>query len=274
MQFIKRIIEGTSLATMYRAVRNEWRFKHLRFADTPWGYQFAGRPDMQAGTFEQDEVVFIQQHLASADMFVDVGAHIGYFTCLACSMGKYVVAFEPLPDNLRYLYVNLQANGWTDCVEIYPFGVADKPRLTSLYGGGTGASLISGWAGVSPHFKQTIPLSTLDIILGDRFVGKHMVIKMDVEGAEYVAILGAVNTLQAKPRPTLLVEITLSEHRQGAHNPYFLSIFELFWNLGYQAKTVGMHSRKISRSEIEDYANTGIQPDWVTGNYLFCSESN
>lgn len=272
-KLIKHTLEGTRLLAVYRAARDEWQFAHKRFATTPWGYQFAGLPDMQAGTFEPDEVALIQQHLASADVFVDIGANIGYFTCLARSIGKYTVAIEPLPDNLRYLYANLQQiNGWTEGIEIYPVSLADKPGLASLYGGGTGASLLSGWAGTSLYFRQTIPLSTLDILLGNRFMGQQMVIKMDVEGAEYAALLGASKILQATPQPIWLVEITLSEHRNGARNPHFLSTFELFWDLGYQARTVGPYSREISRAKIEEYAHDEDRPDWATGNYLFCSE--
>jgi FkbM family methyltransferase len=224
---------------------------------------------MEAGTFEQEEKALIEKHLRSADVFVDVGANVGYFTCLACSMNKHVVAVEPLANNLRYLYANLQANGWSEGVEVYPVGLAEKPGLAAFYGAGTGASLLSGWAGASPSFRRTIPLTTLDILLGDRFAGKRMVIKMDVEGAEYGALLGASRILQAVPRPTWLVEITLSEHRQGGRNPHFVKTFELFWNLGYTACTVGPQTRELSPSQIEKYASTGDQPDWSTGNYVF-----
>jgi len=274
MRFLKSVIEGTTLAVIYRVTRDELRFAGQKFEATPFGYRFAGQLKMQDGSFEPEERAIIQQYLASADVFVDIGADIGYFTCLACSMGRHVIAVEPHPGNLRYLYANLQVNGWKDGVEIYPVGLADRPGLATFYGAGTGASLVHGWAGVSSSFQQTIPLSTLDILLGDRFRGKQIVIKMDVEGAEYAALLGASNILQAVPRPTWLVEITLSEHRQGELNPHFLDTFEIFWSFGYKARAVGQHSRDISHCEIEEYANTGIKPDWATGNYLFYNESS
>ena len=49
---------------------------------------------------------------------------------------------------------------------------------------------------------------------------------------------------------------------------------KLYWSLGYQARTVGPQTWKISRSEIEEYANTEVRPGWVARNYLFCSESD
>lgn len=271
IDIVKRVVKRTPLAPLYWAVRDEWRFAHRRLVTTPMGYRFSGPAQMEAGTFEQEEKALIEKHLRLADVFVDVGANVGYFTCLACSMNKHVVAVEPLASNLRYLYANLQANGWSEDVEVYPVGLAEKPGLAAFYGAGTGASLLSGWAGASPSFRRTIPLTTLDILLGDRFAGKRMVIKMDVEGAEYGALLGASRILQAVPRPTWLVEITLSEHRQGDHNPHFVKTFELFWKLGYAASSVGPQPRKLFHSEIHEYAQAGSQPDWPTGNYLFHS---
>jgi FkbM family methyltransferase len=229
---------------------------------------------MIAGTFETEERRVLQHHLASADLFVDIGANVGYFTCLACSMGKHVIAVEPLPTNLRYLYANLQANGWSDRVEVYPVGLADKPGLASLYGGGTGASLVPGWAGVSMSFRRTIPLSTLDIFLGNRFDDKRMVIKIDVEGAEYAALLGASHVLGIVPRPVWLVEITLSKHRRDDRNPHFLDTFDLFWSLGYKAASVGRPRWAICRSDIRRCLDTGVEPDWMTENYLFTDGSD
>jgi hypothetical protein len=41
--------------------------------------QFAGRDSVQTGTFEPDEITLIRHHLNDADVFVDMGANIGYF---------------------------------------------------------------------------------------------------------------------------------------------------------------------------------------------------
>jgi len=269
MNFIKGIVENTPLAALYRAVRDELRFSRREIKKTPLGYYFTGHSQMQSGTFEQAEVALLQHHLKMADVFIDIGANIGYFTCLACLMKKRVIAFEPLSSNLRYLYENLQANAWGGDVEVYPVGLAERPGLADLYGSSTCASLIPGWSGASKKFKRTIPLSTLDILVGNRFLGEKIVIKMDVEGAEYAALLGAKTILQAEPRPVWLVEITLFEHRQGEKNPHFLKTFQQFWDNGYRVAEIGGEGREIPRSEIEEYARTGNQPDWSAGNYLF-----
>lgn len=268
-RLLMSVAERTPIATLYRSTREEWRFSHAIFAETPFGYRFAGISKMMAGTFEQQERAALQDHLASADLFVDIGANYGYFTCMACSLGKHVIAVEPLAGNLRYLYANLHINGWGAGVEIYPVGLADKPGLASLYGAGSGASLVPGWGGASRLFQRTIPLSTLDILLGSRFQGQRLVIKMDVEGAEYTALQGAVGILQATPRPVWLVEIMPSVYRGQRGNSHFLDTFDLFWDRGYQVLAVDRPEKELSRSELETYASTGLRTGWATDNYLF-----
>lgn len=267
-KFLRNLLEGTALAGAYRAARADLGFSRQRFVRTPDGYLFAGRADMQSGIFECEEVKVIRQYLDKADVLIDVGANVGYYCCVACAKGRKVVAVEPVPENLRYLCANLRVNGWADEVEVFPVGLAAAPGLADLYGAGTGASLVRGWAGTSPRFAQTIALSTLDILLGERFAGKKLVIKVDVEGAEYAALRGASRTLQMSPRPVWLVEITLSEHRQGSTNPYFLNTFELFWQYGYEARTADGSNRQLSRSDILALNESGHVGAEI-GNYLF-----
>jgi FkbM family methyltransferase len=200
---------------------------------------------------------------------VDIGANVGYFTCLACSLRKHVVAVEPLWSNLRYLCENLQANGWNDDVEIYPVGLADKPGLARLYGGGTGASLVPDWAGIAHSFGCTIPLSTLDIILGNRFQGERIVIKMDVEGAEYHALRGASSIMKVVPAPIWLIEITLTKHRNGSRNPHFLDTFEFFWDRGYRSVSIGQECVEVHPEDIKECQNTNAGKNQETDNYLF-----
>ena len=91
---------------------------------------------------------------------------------MARYLNKYPIAIEPSPQNLNLLYANLNANGWHD-VEVYPLGMAAKPGIVTFYGGGTGASLVENWANSLGVLQQTIPTSTLDLILGTVSLGKN-----------------------------------------------------------------------------------------------------
>jgi len=178
---------------------------------------------MENGTFEPDESSLIRSFSGPGKVFIDVGADFGYFTCMARQAGSEVVAVEPFPQNLDVLYSNLNANGFCH-VEILPLGLTAEPGLVVLYGGGTAASLVRGWAGTSHVWNQTIPTSTLDLVLAGRFPGARMLIKIDVEGSEHAVLSGASETLDRTPAPAWLVEICLTEHQPQGCNPHY-SIF-------------------------------------------------
>ncbi len=228
--------------------------------DTPYGFPMMAGPFgvnrmMQEGTFEPAEIALVRQLLARSDVFVDVGANIGLYTCVARSLGKHAIAIEPQNQNLSLLYSNLKLNGWND-VEVFPLGVAEKPGLLELYGAsGPSASLIRGWAGYSQRYRQTIATCTLDTLLGSRFAGRKLLIKIDVEGAEYQVLLGAQQTIARSPRPTWLVEICLSEFHPGGVNPHFIETFELFWQHGYETHWASGDKRRVDRQDIADSAN-------------------
>jgi len=244
---------------------------------TPDGFKFlagnsAHHKAMQAGTFEQDETSLIRERLGKADVFVDIGANIGFYVCIARSAGKHVVAVEPQPRNLALLYANLLSNGWED-VEVFPLGLGAHPGIATLYGiSSTGASLIPGWAGAPKRFRQTIPVSTLDILLGERFAGKSLFLKIDVEGAEHTVLQGSGRILDMDPKPTWMIEICFDEYYPGGCNPHYSDTFDLFWRHGYEARTADRSNRVISSSDVEGYLGRGRCDSRVI-NYVFSEKS-
>lgn len=238
---------------------------------TPYGFKLAGSKSMhhiamQRGEFEPKETALFMAEFQKADVFIDVGANIGFYSCLARSQGKHVVAVEPLPRNLGYLVTNLLANDWED-IEIFPVGLSEQPSLATLYGASsTGASLIGSWAGASRYFQRTIPLSTLDILLGNRFNGKKIFIKIDVEGVEYSVLLGAIATMELNPKPTWVIEICLNEYHPNGINPNFHDTFNLFWQHGYEVRTADSANKLIRSEDVDRWIQSG-RCDSGTINY-------
>lgn len=137
-------------------------------------------------------------------------------------------------------------------------------------GGGTGASLIKGWASIPESYVTQVPVLTLDRILGNTLESQRALILVDVEGAEYMLLQGSTATLGNQPRPIWIVEISATEHQPAGTiiNPYFSATFDMFFDHGYRAFTVDESSQPISR-DLVNQVQTGKKQ--LTGhNFLFC----
>ena len=229
------------LASIYAAARSSARARRrcraAALRDTAHGFRLAGNRVMLSADFEPAETGFLSSQLTRAGVFVDVGANIGFYSCLARKAGTRVIAIEASRDNVECLLFNLVANGWDD-VEVVPAGLAGRIGIAQLHGGGTGASLLADWAGALAAPARSIPLTTLDAVMGNRFEHKQLLIKVDVEGAELGVVQGATAVLQRQPSPVWLLEICLTEHHPAGLNPDFEQTFEVFWRHGYEATSL------------------------------------
>jgi FkbM family methyltransferase len=242
---------------------------------TPMGFRFAGSPEMMAGTFEPDETALFDSILSEAALLVNAGANVGYYCCRALAGGRPVIAFEPISHNAKLLLRNVAANGWNDQVEVFPVALSDSAGIIEMFGAGTGASVVRGWAGIPATFVTLVPSTTLDNVLADRTVGRQCFVVMDVEGSEYRALRGAMILLEQSPRPHWMVEITVSEHLPAGLtvNPNLLATFSLFWDRGYEAWTAEKSPRLVTKDELVPITAGG--PDTLkTHNFIFVDPHN
>lgn len=212
---------------------------------TPWGFTLAGHEAMAAGKFEPDETKLVRNLLQEVDLLVNVGANIGYYCCHALSLGKPVIAVEPIARNIHYLLTNIRNNDWSDQAEVFPVAMGQSNNILQMWGGGTGASLIKGWASIPNSYVTQVPVLSLDRVLGNAIKGKKALILVDIEGAEFMMLQGANHTLNNELRPIWMMEISTTEHQPKgtSMNPNFVKTFEMFFRCGYRARTadsVGM----------------------------------
>ncbi len=270
LRFAKPFVDRfPKLAMTYRYLRDSSQIDDEPL-DTPMGFKFAGNRLMQSGQFEPEETQIVKKIVSNVDVVINVGANIGYYCLMALRQEKYVVAFEPINLNLRYLLRNIKANNWDSRIEVYPIAVSDKVGVIEIYGGGTGASLVKGWAGTPEQYVTLVPCSTLDNVLGSRFHGKRSFILVDIEGAEHLMLKGATGVLDMEPKPIWMVEISISEHQpEGIGvNSNLLSTFQVFWNRGYEAWTADKDCRSVLSGEIEEIVKSGVDT-LHTHNFLF-----
>ena len=270
IKFAKPVVEKfPRVAAAYRLLRDS-RFVPEEAKMTPLGFRFSGNAAMEKGAHEPEEVEIVRHYLNEADVFINIGANIGYYCCIALSLNKRTIAFEPIEMNLKYLYSNIKANGWEDDMEVFPIALGNKTGLIEIYGGGTGASLIEGWAGTAKEIRRWVPVSTLDNILGDKLIGQRCFFLVDIEGSEKFMLEGALNHLRMTPKPVWMIEISICEHQpEGIDiNPHLLSVFQTFWQHGYEARAANKDSTVIRKEDILKIYESG-NDSLGTHNFFF-----
>src|ERR1700722_13638338 len=157
-------------------------------------------PGIRAGYEPEVTRVFLE-HMG--ECVLDIGANCGYFSLLAASRGARAYAFEPLQRNLRLLHASVALNRF-EGIEIMAAAASDSPRTLII-----GASYTNGivaeprdeiQAALAADYVAAVCID--DVIPGDEAVS---IIKIDVEGHEYLALAGASRTIR-KHRPVIISE--------------------------------------------------------------------
>lgn len=234
---------------------------------TPWGFRFTGHEAMATGTFEPQETALVRKTLLEVDALVNVGANVGYYCCHALSLGRQVLAVEPVRGNVEYLLRNIELNGWADGVRVYPTAAGARPGVLTIWGGGTAASLVRGWAGIPEAHTSLVPILPLDEIVGSSFADQRLLVIVDVEGAEFQMLQGARATLARRPRPTWLVEISFQQHQPTGSHPRFAETFEIFFEHGYRAFTADGAQQEVTGDDVRRIVRG--ERAATTHNYLF-----
>lgn len=217
---------------------------------TPNGFLFCGNKGMESGSFEKEEVNKIRQMLEPCDLFINVGANIGYYVCIAASMGKKVIAFEPDMANCRLLYKNIHQNGYDSFVEVFPVALAEQPGILEIYGKGTGASIVNIWDNEEQDIL--VPVNSMDQLIGDRGMDKRCFYLVDVEGAEHLVLKGGSQCLSYNDA-TWVVEIT-SPTQSGnelAGKDRFKSVFRIFSEKGFSPYLLS-DGKIVTQAEIDE----------------------
>ena len=183
--------------------------------------------------FPEPEACLVQRLLRPGDVFVDGGAHIGVFTLLAAAIvgeSGRVVSCEPVPENLELLKANLELNrfAWVDA---HMVALGERTGTADLFSFGEGSALSSYAPATRAGARRVVvEVRTLDdLTIG--FGSRVRLVKLDVEGAEVLAMRGGSRLLQAKPDFLLELE---PEHL-ARQNTTVEELEHLFTDAGYRA---------------------------------------
>lgn len=162
-----------------------------------------------SGQHKKFDVEIIKAITPDDGVFVDVGANVGYY---ALSLGTKpgfrgkIVAFEPLPHLWNLFSKSIAENRLSKTIKLYKLALADAPGTMQLndaeYTINAGAtSLLPGSSGTD--CERSTRVETLDALAKKL---KPDSIKVDIEGAEGLFLIGAAATILAS-KPAILLEI-------------------------------------------------------------------
>ena len=162
------------------------------------------------GQYERDELGFIRHTVKPGDHVLDLGAHFGYFAIhMADLVGPRgtVTAFEPFEDNAALLARSIRENRFENRVRLERAAVARASGAIGLAFAtetlNSGGAFLSSTTAVPGHVVREVRAVALDDVDLPRPIA---FIKMDVEGAEPLALEGAARLL-AQDRPVILSEL-------------------------------------------------------------------
>lgn len=169
------------------------------------------------GFYEPNEIEFLRRTLRPAQVFVDAGANVGYYTAVAAGIvgrSGVVHAFEPVPwlyGRLQHLAEQARASGFQ--IHAHQAALADTRGQTTIWVSRTSNI---GWSTIVPGLMDAaevkecyeVPCLRLD----EHFRRAHRrpptMVKIDVEGAEVVVLRGMAGLFEAGQRPIVLCEVT------------------------------------------------------------------
>ena len=205
------------------------------------------------GLYDYEEMSFLKAYLRPGDRVLDVGANAGVYALMTgpiIGASGRIDCFEPTPGTRRRLMANLALSGLSQ-VRIHPFACSDT------------AGEVSFSATVDDHTNQiassdcpgTITVQTvrLDEVVGG--VG-YAVGKLDIEGAEPLALAGAEQMLASQNPPVWILELSWRVEQFGWTTDRFASWLDArgFDLVAFDPQTRGFVEADLTASHCNVFA--------------------
>jgi len=184
-----------------------------------------------AGFYEKKLSLSVLQSLKNASVFIDVGAHIGYYTIMASKTfpDLQIYAFEPQMCVFDTLKKHTMHNHCSN-VSLYNFalGSAQQTKTFFLHKYPEQSSFLNHDATNNQQFEAEI--KTFDSL--QNTVGKNIVIKIDTEGFEFEVLKG-MNDLLKNNNCVIFMEFNPKKYLNFFNTDYTISCIKELEKMGY-----------------------------------------
>ena len=177
---------------------------------------------------------------------LDIGANVGVFSRAFARRFDEVIAFEPMPRARKCLALNVPSN-----VCVQPFAMTDKCGPVKMYKTSScGASFICNHPEVVRPIEDLKPSKVVKVegrTLDSFDFNAVDLIKLDIQGSEYAALLGARETI-LRHRPVILIEekaASVEKVGAAAHAEWLAIIAKT----GELLKSYGMTAKEKAKTD-------------------------
>jgi FkbM family methyltransferase len=216
------------------------------------------------GRYDDLELALLGEYFTPETVAIDIGACLGFITVPLADMARArrgrVLAFEPVPGNVRLLRDNLRRNHLDEYVEVISEALGKVQGSFPAWVEEGGA----GNAGLVPDSRETggEPLPFVVRRLDDITIdGRVSIMKIDVEGSEMDVLTGA-DDLISSDRPVILGEFSQWWFRERGVNPdeplawceeHNYSLIELKTQRARRlSERRVLNSRRLARSDVRE----------------------
>lgn len=161
-----------------------------------------------AGRWEPGLLAAIEARLGPGDHFLDIGAWVGPTSLFAALLGAEVTSVEADPRAAELLAGNIAANpGLAGRIRIVARAATPRPgRLRLGAPRKPGDSMGSLLLADGPHVWEAETISPGELVaLARPEAGRHLVVKIDIEGGEYELLPPLTAALAGQPVRALIV---------------------------------------------------------------------
>ena len=185
------------------------------------------------GYYEKTLGDLLKRILQPGDVFLDIGANIGYFSLLAANKEptSKIFSFEPVKNLLQKLEKNISVNNFRNITAVNA-AISDTIEEKELF---VSAADNSGMSSFHPPenysgTKEKVKVVTIDSWFKTAGLSKIDLIKLDIEGSELAALKGMQEVLQIF-KPVVIAEI--NPETLGLFNLTPADVYEYLTNLDF-----------------------------------------
>ena len=231
MSLLFNLIDNLRFSNRRRIYKRQQR-KPLKISSN--GFLFSGMQAYINGAWEPGSTEVFKKLLDNVEVFVNVGAHHGYFCCIALKKCVETIAFEPAKSNCLMIKKHILANKFSDNFQLHEAAAGSKTSEMKFFGGGDTGTLLKPNSGAPRGQIDIVSVVKIDDIIENK--DQKILFLIDAEGSELDVLEGAISIISGKIKHYFIIELwdPLLSDVVDAKSKNFTDVFRLMESKGYK----------------------------------------